>query len=62
MMGMIAIKVDDKVKYNDSVVLIGNNIKQEASLVHTTPYILMTSINSNVPRVYIKDNKVVKEI
>ena len=62
MMGMIAIKVDGIVKHNDEVVLIGNNIKQEASLVHTNPYILMTSINSNVPRVYIKDNKVIKEI
>ena len=62
MMGMIAIKVDDSVKYNDEVTLIGNNIKEESTLVHTTPYILMTSINSNVVRVYIKDKKIVKEI
>ena len=53
---------DIKVKYNDEVTLIGNNIKEESSLVHTTPYILMASINSNVPRVYIKDKKVIKEI
>ena len=62
MMGMIAIKVDDSVKYNDEVTLIENNIKEKSSQVCTTPYILMTSINSNVPRVYIKDKKVIKEI
>lgn len=62
MMGMIAIKVDNNVKYNDEVTLIGNNVKEESSQVHTTPYILMTSINSNVPRVYIKNKKIIKEI
>ena len=62
MMGMIAILVDDTVKVGDEVTVIGNNIKKEAAITHVIPYILMTGINANIPRVYIKNGTVEKEI
>ena len=62
MMGMIAILVDETVKVGDEVTVIGNNIKKEAATTHVIPYILMTGINANIPRVYIKNGKIEKEI
>lgn len=63
-MGMITIKVDDSVRKNDVVTIIGNevNIKQASSLVHTTPYVIMTSISPILPRVYLKNDKIDKII
>lgn len=63
-MGMLTIKVDETVKEKDVVTLLGNDvdIKKTSSLIHTTPYVIMTSINQTLPRIYIKDGKVDKII
>lgn len=63
-MGMITIEVDNEVKVGDIVTLLGNdiNIKKTCSIVHTTPYVIMTSINEKLPRIYIKDGRIDKKI
>ena len=61
-MGMITVEVDDKVSVGETVVVINDNIKKIASFIHTTPYVVMTSINKNVPRIYLKDNKIIKTV
>lgn len=63
-MGMLTIKVDETVKEKDVVTLLGNDIdiKKTSSLIHTTPYVIMTSISQTLPRIYIKDGKVDKII
>ena len=59
-MGMCAVKIDDVVKINDKVVLIGDNtpIKEVAKHIGTSIYEIMCNIGRNIPRVYIKDGKV----
>ena len=61
-MGMITIEVDDSVKVGDVVTIVGNdiNIKKVALLLGVTPYVVMTSIDSNIKRVYVKNKKIDK--
>lgn len=61
-MGMIVIKVDDSVKVGDAVTILGNNIsiKDTSAIVGTIPYVLMTTLNPLIPRIYIKNKKVDK--
>lgn len=60
-MGMITVFVDDKVSLGDKVEVISmyDSYKEIAKNMNITPYVLMTSINNNVRRVYIKDNKII---
>ncbi|MCM1370283.1 MAG: alanine racemase [Clostridium sp.] len=60
MMGMITALVDETVKVHDRVVLMGDDISiLEVSIHnHSTQYETLCRANSNVPRVYIKDNKI----
>lgn len=62
-MGMISVLVDENVKVGDIVTIIdeNDNYKRIASFFNVSPYVLMTSLNKNIPRIYIKDNKIVKE-
>ena len=55
-MGMTLVKVDDKVKKHDKVIVIGNNIdiKKVARHLNTTSYEVMLMIDSNLERRYIK--------
>lgn len=63
-MGMISVKVDDNVKNGDKVELFGQNIsiREISSHIGTTIYETMTTISPLLPRVYIKNNKLVKVI
>ena len=60
-MGMIAVKIDNNVKIDDKVTLIGDNIpiKEVAKHNGTIIYEIMCNVGKNVPRVYIKNNDVV---
>ncbi len=58
--GMITVEVDNKVKINDKAIIIGNNIKEIANYIKTTPYVVTSSVNPNLPRVYVENNKIVK--
>lgn len=62
-MGMISVLVDESVKIGDVVTIIdeNDNYKKIASFFNVSPYVLMTGLNKNIPRIYIKDNKIVKE-
>lgn len=59
-MGMITALVDETVKIGDEVSIINKNIKEVASLTNTTPYFIMTSLNPTLPRIYKKDNEIIK--
>ena len=59
-MGMITVKVDENVKIGDEVIIIDKNIKEIASLINSTPYFVMTSLESSLPRVYTKNNEIIK--
>ena len=61
-MGMITVEVDDTVKKGDKVTILGNDIsiKEVSKHVETTSYQLITIINPNLPRVYIKNGKTEK--
>lgn len=63
-MGMIVIKVDKHVKVGDTVTILGNevSIKKTSSLLGTIPYVLMTTLNPMLPRIYIKNNEIDKVI
>lgn len=63
-MGLMTILVDNKVSLYDKVEVISMNesYKEKARNMNVSPYLLMTGINDNVGRVYIKDKKVVKVI
>ena len=63
-MGMITVEVDENVRLGDEVTIIGDNIniKELSSLVHLTPYVVMASINTKLPRYYIKNGKIDKKI
>ena len=58
-MGMISIRVDDKVRVGDTVEIIGDNIPASEVSSHncSTVYQTMTSISPLLPRVYFKNNK-----
>jgi alanine racemase len=60
-MDHIFVKVDDSVKVGDEAEIFGENIKIEdlAGNLNTIPYDIMVKINSNIPRVYIKNDKFV---
>jgi len=59
-MGMITALVDENVGVGDEVSIINKNVKEIASLTNTTPYYIMTSLNPTLPRIYKKDNKIMK--
>lgn len=61
-MGMISVIVDENVKVGDKVEIIGKNIsiRDVSNHIHTTIYETMTSISPLLPRVYIKNNEVIK--
>ncbi len=61
-MGMITIKVDDKVKENDKVIIIGNNVRYLCHHLKTSPHQLFSSISKSVPRIYIEKKKGIKVI
>lgn len=63
-MGMISVKVDENVQTGDKVELFGENIsiREISSHIGTTIYETMTTISPLLPRVYTKNNKVVKII
>jgi alanine racemase len=60
-MGMISVLVDKSVKVHDKVVIIGEgiSIREVSRYLNTTIYEVMTTINPNIPRVYIENNKIV---
>lgn len=59
-MGMITVKVDENVKIGDEVLIIDKNIKEIAKIISSTPYFVMTSLESSLPRVYTKNNEIIK--
>lgn len=59
-MEMITAIVDENVNVGDEVSIINKNIKEIASLINSTPYFVMTSLENSLPRVYLKDNKIIK--
>lgn len=61
MMGMIILEVDENVHVHDKVILIGDEIKLiEVSMHnHSTQHETLCRANSNIPRVYIKNNEIV---
>ena len=59
-MGMITVKIDDYVKIGDEVLIIDKNIKEIAKIINSTPYFVMTSLESSLPRVYTKNNEIIK--
>ncbi len=63
-MGLMTILVDNKVSLYDKVEVISINeaYKEKARNMGISPYLLMTGINNNVGRVYVKDKKVVRVI
>lgn len=64
MMGMITVMVDNSVKIGDKAVLFSHNDDyiEVANKFDTIPYILMTNLHRDLPRVYIKDNKIIETI
>lgn len=63
-MGMITVLVDERVKIGDIVTVISNeiNYKSVASNFKVSPYVLLSNLSKSLPRVYIKDNEIIKEI
>lgn len=59
-MGMITVLIDESIQVGDEVSVINKNIKEIASLINSTPYFVMTSLNPTLPRIYKKDNKIIK--
>jgi len=54
-MGMTILKVDDKVKKHDKVIVIGENVsvRKIANHMNTTHYEVMSMIDSSIPRRYV---------
>ncbi len=54
-MDMLFVKVDDKVKEHDKVMIIKDNkhLKYIANYLDTIPYEIMCSISKRVPRIYV---------
>ena len=61
-MGMISVKIDKTVKLHDRVTLIGEGISLKEVSTHngTTIYESMCNIKNTVPRVFKKENKIIK--
>ncbi len=59
-MGMTAVKIDDTVSIKDKITLIGDltPIREVAKHNETTIYETMCNIGKQIPRVYLKDNKI----
>lgn len=51
-MKMLTILVDNEVKTNDKVIVIGDNVRYICSYTNTTPQNLFTTIPSNIERIY----------
>lgn len=64
MMGMITVLVDNNVKVCDKVILFNHqdDYIELASKFNTIPYILMTNLHRDLPRVYIQNDEVVETI
>ena len=60
-MGMIAVKIDDSIDIKDKVTLIGKDIpiNEVSRYVGTIIYEVMCNVGKNVPRVYIKNGKII---
>ena len=60
-MGMITVEVDSTVKTYDRVTLIGEGIsvKEVATHLNTTSMEVICMIDNSVPRIFIKDNKLI---
>jgi alanine racemase len=58
-MGMISVKIDDTVKLNDIVTIIGEGIslREVSRYLNTTVYEVLCTIGKSVPRVYIENGK-----
>jgi len=61
-MGMITVEVDESVKVGDIATIIDGNVKEIAHHTGVTPYVVMTAINKNVPRVYLKSGEKIKTV
>lgn len=63
-MGMISILVDKSIKIGDIVTIINNDVSYKLTAINfnISPYVLLTNLNRSLPRIYIKDNKTIKEI
>lgn len=63
-MGMITVYVDDKVKVGDLATVIDskNSYKKLAKKFNVSPYVFITSLRREIPRIYYKDGKIVKVI
>ena len=63
-MGMISAIVDESVKIGDVATIINenDNYKILARNFNVSPYVLLTNLSKSLPRIYIKDNKIIKEI
>lgn len=61
-MGMITILVDDRVRKGDMVVVIDSNVdyKVVARDFGVTPYVLLTNLRRELPRMYVKNDKIVE--
>ena len=60
-MGMTAVKIDNTINLNDIVTLIGDKvpIKEVATHNGTSIYEIMCNIGKQIPRVYVKENKII---
>lgn len=63
-MGLMQIVVDEFVKVGDIVTVISEeeDYKIKARELRVSPYVLLTSINKNIPRVYIRKGKIEKVV
>lgn len=63
-MGMIFVKIDDNVNIDDKVIIIGEEltVRKVSKQIKTTVYETMCMFDKKIPKVYIKDNKIVKII
>lgn len=61
-MNMLALYIDEGIKVNDKVALIGEvvSIEEVASYLNTSVYEVLTSIKENIPRVYLKTTQQLK--
>lgn len=61
-MGMIMVRIDNNVNINDDVELIGNNltVRKASKQMKTTVYETMCMFDKKIPKLYIKNDKLVK--
>ena len=60
---MTAVKIDNNINIYDKVTLIGDKvaIKEVANHNETSIYEIMCNIGKQIPRIYVKDNKIIAE-